>query len=305
MRTHLVLNKSLLIISLCCCFWCNQVSAEVLTKIEPLFLHELLKQLDMKPVLEKSDDGNQYIVFNSDGYKSAIYFFDCDQQGCASIQLFTSFAAGNINPAHLDRWNANAILAKAYLLDKKAAIEADLDFSGGINLDNFAAFLAYYTTSVTHYVEMLKETDSHNSSEKSPDNNRSVQHGSNKKPTISLAIENAFESDVGCRISFGAYNMGKVALPNLSVRFAATDVSLNQKEVVFNFGEINAESGSSKVQIIPQTNCWRVLDLTVTDISGCNGSNCMGQTMMDLGGPLPVSAHSDGIKFHGNPAESN
>lgn len=300
------LKKIVLIICISCSFWCGQAFADTFTTLKPSLAEELLKQLDMNPSLEKDGNGNPYIVFYSDGYKAAMYFFDCDNQGCSSIQLFSSFSVGDIDLAHIDKWNSNAIFARAYLRNQQASLEADLNISGGITLDNFAAFLAYYTTYMPNYVEMLQNVVSKKSTTKpSKRNNTKKVTNSNKEKTISLAVERATESDVGCKISFGAYNLGQNSLPNLSVKFESTDISLNQKEVTFNFGSIGGNKASSQTQIIPQTNCWRVLDFKITEISGCDGSNCMEQTMMDLGGPIPISEHSPGIKFHGNPSESN
>ena len=122
--------------------------------------------------------------------------------------------------------------------------------------------------------------------------------------TISLSLQRAQESDSGCKVILGAYNLGR-ELGELKVEFESTDIELNQKTITFSFRQIKTDRAASSTQVIPNTNCWRVLDFKITQVSGCNAANCNEKTKMDLGGPLPISSHSQEIQFHGNPVESN
>ncbi len=283
----------------------SQAASDPITRLQPQFTQQLLDHIDMSATLKKSDSGQPFIIINSEEHKAILYFFDCGEDGCKSVQLISMFSVVQHNHASLNDWNANTMFSRAYLHGQQAVLESDLNIAGGITLDNLAAYLAYYFSAIPDFAEYLQTTSGIEQRDVLPDNKNSSGNQSQKKPTISLYIEQVKESGNGCEVTLGAYNLEKSSLPDLKVVLVSTDVALDRQRLGFNFGRINSDKAASRTQVINQTNCWRVFKMEVKSVSGCGVSRCEGKTMMDLGGPLPISDETGGVHFHGNPSESN
>lgn len=284
----------------------SMAASDVFIRIKPTLVQELLTHLDISATLKKAESGQPYLIFSDEGVKAIFYFFDCTNNGCKSVQLISSFSVDKFDENIFNDWNSDAVFTRAYFRDKQAILESDLNINGGITLENFAAFLAYYQNALPEFIAHVQKESSSQKHDTSPDSTGDT--GINDKQqsqTISLSLQQAEEIDAGCKVTLWAYNNGQKTFPRLQIQLLSTDISLGKKPLGFSFKRLDPEQSASSVLVVDKTNCWQILKLEIQNVSGCASTHCERQTMMDLGGPLPISDDNNSVHFHGNPSESN
>lgn len=284
----------------------NSIAAsDAYTRIKPTLVQELLTHLDISATLKKAESGQPYLIFSDEGVKAIFYFFDCTNNGCKSVQLISSFSVDKFDENIFNDWNSDALFTRAYFRDEQAILESDLNINGGITLENFAAFLAYYQNALPEFIAHVQEESSSQKHDTSPDSTGDTGINDKQPKTISLSLQQAEEIDAGCKVTLWAYNNGQKTFPRLQIQLLSTDISLGKKPLGFSFKPLDPEQSAFSVLVVDKTNCWQILKLEIQDVSGCASPHCERQTMMDLGGPLPISDENNSVHFHGNPNESN
>ncbi len=115
-----------------------------------------LRDLNLKPDVEPSEDGDPQIRVRVDNFLWVIFFFNCDKsgelerRGCRSLQFYTSYIMDNAIPlATINSWNTDQRYARAYYRKQNdgkhsARIEVDALFED-TGSKPAEAFRAYFS----------------------------------------------------------------------------------------------------------------------------------------------------------------
>jgi hypothetical protein len=114
-------------------------NADVIQKITPELLTELLREVGYRARVDKADQNEPRIVVNfwSDEVFSGVRLGACDRDGCLLMRFFVNLGRDmTISDAWVKSWNRNKILVKAVqLTDNSLLLSMDVAVWGGVTRD--------------------------------------------------------------------------------------------------------------------------------------------------------------------------
>jgi hypothetical protein len=98
---------------------------------------------------------SRYIRTAMSGYKVAVYFYDCTDDGCAALQFSTIFdKAPNLTIHVANSWNAQHRYARAYIDTSDESIFFEYDFMlNGVTTKFIKDNLSLYETQLGNFVK--------------------------------------------------------------------------------------------------------------------------------------------------------
>jgi hypothetical protein len=111
--------------------------------------------------LDKDKTGEPMISSQASGYDFDIYFYGCEKAiNCSSLQFQTTFSAEFDNtPAYSNAWNAKKRFIQASVEDQKLSLAYDLTTIGGLNAENFADVVDWWSMMLGEFSVFVKEQD--------------------------------------------------------------------------------------------------------------------------------------------------
>jgi hypothetical protein len=115
------------------------------TRIQPEDLAALLTAAGYQSKVQ-SDESGKYIATTMSGFNVAVIPYDCQAQGCSSLQFWTGFGAdASLNLKFVNAWNSQWRFAKAALdAQGNLLFTQDLFLDGGVSADNIKTNAALF-----------------------------------------------------------------------------------------------------------------------------------------------------------------
>ena len=130
-----------------------RVEEPVLTRITAEQVEARLKRLGLAYEVGVDNYDDPLITFTLASYETKLFFYDCAEEGCASIRLFARFDL-NTPPAveTVNAWNQKKRFSTAYLNEDGAAcLDTDLIIRGGVTLAEVNAFILNFRDRLGEY----------------------------------------------------------------------------------------------------------------------------------------------------------
>jgi len=136
----------------------NQISTQqVYHRIDVNEVYALLIGMDIKSRIRKDQIGYPMFDFSLGGYHTQLYTYDCEETGCAGLQLRTGFTMEFATTlAEINRWNAGATWARVYIDGYgDPVVEADLALTGGVSASAIKSWLSRYRVGVANFAQHI------------------------------------------------------------------------------------------------------------------------------------------------------
>ena len=135
-----------------------RVEQPVLMRITAEQVENRLKQLGLAYEVGVDNYDDPLITFTLASYETKLFFYDCAEEGCASIRLYTRFATTSASVETVNAWNQKKRFSTAYLNeDGVACLDTDLIVRGGVTLAEVDAFVLNFRDRLGEYAAHLSE----------------------------------------------------------------------------------------------------------------------------------------------------
>ena len=102
--------------------------SEVMTKITPEAMAAVLRDAGYRAEIQQGKS-TKYIRTAMAGYKVAVYFYDCEEDGCGAMQLSTGFdKSPRLTATLANKWNSEHRYARAYVDPSDGSFYFEYDF---------------------------------------------------------------------------------------------------------------------------------------------------------------------------------
>jgi hypothetical protein len=110
------------------------------SRIQPEELAAILTAAGYRSQVQ-SDNTGKYIATTMSGYNVLVFPYDCQAQGCSSLQFWTGFSAdASLTLKFCNAWNTQWRFAKANLDNQgNLVFTSDVMLDGGVSADNIKA----------------------------------------------------------------------------------------------------------------------------------------------------------------------
>ncbi|HMB89779.1 MAG TPA: YbjN domain-containing protein [Rhodothermales bacterium] len=135
-----------------------RVEQPVLMRITAEQVENRLKQLGLAYEVGVDNYDDPLITFTLASYETKLFFYDCAEEGCASIRLYTRFDNTSSSVETVKAWNQKKRFSTAYINeDGYACLDTDLIMQGGVTLAEVDTFILNFRDRLGEYAAHLSE----------------------------------------------------------------------------------------------------------------------------------------------------
>lgn len=130
-----------------------RVEEPVLTRITAEQVETRLKRLGLAYEVGVDNYDDPLITLTLASYETKMFFYDCAEEGCASIRLYTRFdLSTSLSVETVNAWNQKKRFSTAYINeDGVACLDTDLIIRGGVTLYEVDAFILNFRDRLGEY----------------------------------------------------------------------------------------------------------------------------------------------------------
>lgn len=130
-----------------------RVEEPVLTRVTPKMVEAVLQGMGVSYQRSVDSQGDPMFSFKLSTYDVAMYSYDCNADGCASLRLFAGFRMDEPPTVeHINAWNRTKRFSTAYLdSEDDPCLDEDLIVNGGVTAGAIEQFILNYRTRLNEF----------------------------------------------------------------------------------------------------------------------------------------------------------